>query len=643
VVVTNTSAVEPVTITALTDNIYGDLATRPGSTCGALIDTTLAPGASSAPCTFTGPFTGNGGANQTDVVTATAVDDDGQTVQANDDATVTLTPVAPAISVVKTADPLSRPEPGGDFTFTVVVTNTSAVEPVTITALTDNIYGDLATRPGSTCGALINTTLAPGASSAPCTFTGPFTGVGGDRQTDVVTATAVDDDGQTVTATDDATVELIGQPPTVTIVKTATPTTRPEPGGTFTFTFVVTNTSDEPVTITSLTDDIYGDLNGRGTCALGAVLAPGASYTCSFSTTFTGNAGANQTDVATVIVRDDQGNTSTDNDDALINLTDVPPTVQVEKTADPLSLPEPGGRFTFKVVVTNTSNEPVTITSLTDNVYGNLNGQGNCAIGAVLPVGGTYTCSFPGDFIGDANQSQTDEVTVVVRDEEGSTATAKDTAVVTLTDVPPTIAVTKTPSPTSLLAPGGNFTFTVAVTNTSAEPVRITSLTDDIYGDLNGQGTCAVGTTLLPGETYTCSFQGAFTGSGGATQTDTVTAIAVDNENTQATAQAKAVVSLEAPVLIIPKPPAPPIAFTGRNLDGPARIATALVILGMALVASTWQSHWRPALSGAGLNAFRRSGGWGPDDDGPGGGLRGLLPFWGSPPGGGSGRGSGSG
>ena len=46
------------------------------------------------------------------------------------------------------------------------------------------------------------------------------------------------------------------------------------------------------------------------------------------------------------------------------------------------------------MVVTNTSFEPVTITSLIDNVYGSLNGQGTCAIGAVLAAnGGTYSCS----------------------------------------------------------------------------------------------------------------------------------------------------------------------------------------------------------------------------------------------------------
>ncbi|MCA1684354.1 MAG: hypothetical protein LC708_04450, partial [Actinobacteria bacterium] len=69
-----------------------------------------------------------------------------------------------------------------------------------------------------------------------------------------------------------------------------------------------------------------------------------------------------------------------------------------------------------------------------------LNGRGTCAVGATLPAnGGTYTCTFPGDFTGVPNASQTDVVTVVAVDNEGTTATDNDDAVVTLTGGPVTI------------------------------------------------------------------------------------------------------------------------------------------------------------------------------------------------------------
>src|SRR5205807_473986 len=134
---------------------------------------------------------------------------------------------------------------------------------------------------------------------------------------------------------------------------------------------------------------------------------------------------------------------------AVITLTNVAPTVSITKTPDPQSRPEPGGTFRFTVVVTNTSNEPVRITSLVDNVYGDLNGKGTCAIGATLAPSESYTCAFDGDFTGVGGASQTDTVRVVVVDRQGSSATAEAQATVRLTSVPPTIAVTKTPSPTS--------------------------------------------------------------------------------------------------------------------------------------------------------------------------------------------------
>ena len=51
------------------------------------------------------------------------------------------------------------------------------------------------------------------------------------------------------------------------MTKTADPTYGAEPGGNVTFDVVVENSSGvDSVTITSLTDDVHGDLNGRGTC-----------------------------------------------------------------------------------------------------------------------------------------------------------------------------------------------------------------------------------------------------------------------------------------------------------------------------------------------------------------------------------------
>ncbi len=106
----------------------------------------------------------------------------------------------------------------------------------------------------------------------------------------------------------------------------------------------VKNTSAvDSVTITSLTDDVYGNLDGKGTCDAPQTIAAGGSYSCSFSGAVSGNAGSSHTDVVTASGTDDDGNPVSDDDDATVTITDVAATIVVTKTADPTSLPEPGG------------------------------------------------------------------------------------------------------------------------------------------------------------------------------------------------------------------------------------------------------------------------------------------------------------
>ena len=605
VVVTNTST-EVLTITSLTDDIYGDITTRANSTCTTAIGAVLqpAPGPGNTySCAFTAPFLGAAGASQTDVVTVRATNPQGVEVTDDDDAVVTLTP-APTIQVDKTATPTTRPAPGGDFTFNVVVTNTSN-EVLTITSLTDDVYGNITTRPNSSCGTAIGTVLQPGGTYS-CAFTAPFTGASGSSQTDVVTVRATNPAGVEVNDDDDAVVTLTPAP-TIQVDKTATPLSLPEPGGDFRFNVVVTNNSTEVLTITSLTDDVYGNITTRAgstcTTAIGTVLQPGGTYSCSFVAPFTGTAGASQTDVVTVRATNPTGVEVTDNDDATVFITNVVPAIHVDKTATPSTRPEPGGSFTFNVVVTNIGSEPLTITALTDDVYGNLATKGTCttAIGTVLAPGASYSCSFNGDFFGNAGQSQTDVVTVRGQDDEGTQVTDDDDAVVRLTDVPPSIVVVKEARPTTMAAPGGTFTFDVAVTNTSFEPVTITALTDNIYGNLNGRGTCRIGAVLQPGQTYRCSFPGDFTGPGGASQTDRVTATAADDDNTTVTAFDDATVNLAAvPVVVVKVPPPKVVQLvrTGSDFGGPAFLAIALLVAGtMMVAAAAW--YRRPRWAGA--------------------------------------------
>ena len=322
-------------------------------------------------------------------------------------------------------------------------------------------------------------------------------------------------------------------PPTLNVVKTANPTSLPEPGGDFTFTVTVQNTSGESVTILSLVDDIHGSQAGDADCQVGTVLAVSASCQFSFVGNFTGNAGASETDTVTVCVEDNDENEICDDDPETVTITDVAPTVTVVKEASPLSLPEPGGNFTFSVTVTNTSFEPAEIVILDDDIYGALAGDADCQLGTILAPSASCSFSFQGAFSGNAGASQTDIVTACLDDDEQNKRCDDDDATVRLTDGLPTLNVTKTANPTSLPEPGGDFTFTVTVQNTSGESVTILSLVDDIHGSQAGDADCQVGTVLAVSASCQFSFVGNFTGNAGASETDTVTVCVEDNDENE--------------------------------------------------------------------------------------------------------------
>ncbi|MDY6874908.1 MAG: hypothetical protein SWK90_01710 [Chloroflexota bacterium] len=110
--------------------------------------------------------------------------------------------------------------------------------------------------------------------------------------------------------------------------------------------------------------------------------------------------------------------------------------ITVEKTADPTSLTVPGGPVTFTVRVNNTGTETVTLTSLSDNLYGNMDSKGTCAVTQTILAGEYYECSFTENISSETTTEVTDTVTAGAEDGEGSPLTASDDATVTITAGP---------------------------------------------------------------------------------------------------------------------------------------------------------------------------------------------------------------
>ena len=132
----------------------------------------------------------------------------------------------------------------------------------------------------------------------------------------MTTARLIDD-------TDDETVTFTDVPPVVDVTKTASPTSVPETGGPVTFTFVVDNAGDEDFTLTSLSDTVFGDLNGQGTCATGGLVLVGDSYTCELTVTLSADDLVAHQNSVTASVIDDDGTTVDDTDDETVTFTNV--------------------------------------------------------------------------------------------------------------------------------------------------------------------------------------------------------------------------------------------------------------------------------------------------------------------------------
>lgn len=195
------------------------------------------------------------------------------------------------------------------------------------------------------------------------------------------------------------------------------------------------------------------------------------------------------------------------NDDigAPVVVPPVPPLIDVVKVPSPLSLPDGPGNVTYTYTLRNVGTVPVTdITMVGDTcsplvrVSGDVNGDNQLQVDETW----VYTCS--------TTLSETHTNTIVATGwANGITATdiANATVVVGEPVVPPLINVTKVPSPLTLLAGGGNVTYTYRVTNPGTEPLTNVTLSDDKCGASFVSGDSDLDAMLDSGETwmYTCS------------------------------------------------------------------------------------------------------------------------------------------
>lgn len=494
----------------------------------------------------------------------------------------------PAPDIVKSAGtPATRTEPGGEYIFNISFTNPSPSASLFITGLTDevddnadgsyetslNLWGAL-TNPvpttdgvylvASTCPSGAPYELAPsGTYSCSITVHIVDSDLPNDQSpelyNDVIKVVLQDKNGDSVGTGETCPagltpgsgdncsairqVNVTNVAPIITVTKTPSVDEVLEPGGDVTFTIEVTSSSgsyDDPLTISSLVDSVFLDLDGQGTCAKGGSLYAGSPYTCSFTAPITGNAGYVHSDTVTAKATDNEGDEAQASDGATVNVNDVPSSITLEKTANPTEVDETGDdptvyrdvAYTFAFSVAASGVDDITFSSLTDDKFGAL--TGDCMVttkngasipptplnGFVLSPGDSASCVITEQLQGNADDIHTNLATISGTDEDGQGVADSDDATVTFLDtgldITPEFAMKATAF--------------VRLTNGSVDTATITGLTikgvplvagGGIAGQFDilneaanssysaGDGPynfCAAGATILPGARYDCAF-----------------------------------------------------------------------------------------------------------------------------------------
>ncbi|MBK7452759.1 MAG: sortase [Anaerolineales bacterium] len=410
---------------------------------------------------------------------------------------------APALSIVKTASPLTYNAVGNVISYSYLVTNSGNVI----------LYAPFTVADDKTINenCPVTASLAPGVSIT-CTSSYTITQIDLDDGSVINTASASAEDAvsnSTVTSlTDSETVTAI-QNPLMTVAKSSVTVGLSAPG-TVNYSYLVTNTGNVTLTNIVLVDD--NDTAAGVSCPV-TTLAPAATTTCTASHTFTqAELDANGSPTAlSASLTNNVTASSTEAPDATDTLS-IPitqsPSMTVAKSSVTVGLSAPG-TVNYSYLVTNTGNVTLTNIVLVDD---NDTAAGvSCPVTTLAPAA-TATCTASHNFTQaelDANGSPTalsGSLTNNVTASSTEAPDATDTLSIPITQSP-SMTVAKSSVTVGLSAPG-TVNYSYLVTNTGNVTLTNIVLVDD--NDTAAGVSCPV-TTLAPAATTTCSASHTFT------------------------------------------------------------------------------------------------------------------------------------
>jgi len=189
----------------------------------------------------------------------------------------------------------------------------------------------------------------------------------------------------------------------------------------------------------------------------------------------------------------------------------VPPVAPTQSPISCSSGAEGSDTVTYHVQVTNQSNfGNITITTLTDSIYGNIGGScpsagctavtTGCSVPQTVAAGAAYTCTFTAKTTGDpADATVTNHVTASGTSQFGGAfgPASSNNVTVTPTEAPSSATVTK--SLNSLRAASIQARFAVDVKNTSDtqfdENETLTALSDSVFGAISPTPSSSIDAT----------------------------------------------------------------------------------------------------------------------------------------------------
>jgi uncharacterized repeat protein (TIGR01451 family) len=527
---------DPSTVTQVGDAVgYSFLVTNIGNVTlhDPTIDETDFTGTGTAPVATcpTGPFlpgqavtcTASYTATQADVdagsitntATASSTPPTGPTVVSSPSTAVVTAVASPAIMLAKTADLTTFTAAGDQVTYTFVATNTGNV------TLADPVITDGAfTGSGVLSPLLCPTTpsLAPG-DQLTCTATYAVTQADLDagRVTNDAIATGMPPSGAAVTSPRAEVIVPATQSPSITLLKTADPTTIAAAGDLVTYSFLITNTGN--VTLADPTVN-EGTFTGTGTapvatCPPGPV-APGQGLTCTATYTATqADVDAGQFTNSATATGTVPGGASIVSEPSTVVVTAPPaPAMTLMKSASPAGPADfvVDQEITYTFVATNSGNVTLTDPVVTEGAFtgsGTLSAV-SCPPTPSLAPGDELTCTATYTL----TQADIDAGEVTNTATAGGTpptgapvVSQPSTAIVTAVPAP-AMALVKSavPSDAASYVVGQEITYTFVATNTGN-----VSLTDPVIteGLFTGSGTlspvaCPPTPTLTPGGQLVC-------------------------------------------------------------------------------------------------------------------------------------------